>query len=59
MVAGATHLVTGASSTATDDSVCFPGEFSVMVNAFARSQVLNFRSLAYVIDCYGELHPLH
>jgi hypothetical protein len=29
-----------------------------MTNAFASSQVLNFGSLAYVVDCYDELHPL-
>jgi hypothetical protein len=59
MVVGATHLVTRASSTAIDGSVYFPGEFSVMVDAFAPSQVLNFRSLAYVADYYDELRPLH
>jgi hypothetical protein len=29
-----------------------------MADAFAPGQVLNFGSLAYVADCYGELHPL-
>jgi hypothetical protein len=30
-----------------------------MADAFTPSQVLNSRSLAYIVDCYGELHPLH
>jgi hypothetical protein len=59
MVAGATHHVTGASSTAPDDSVRFPDEFSVTADAYALGQVLNFGSLAYVVDYYGELHLLH
>jgi hypothetical protein len=29
-----------------------------MTNAFAPGQVLNFGSLAYVVDYYDELHPL-
>jgi hypothetical protein len=29
-----------------------------MTDAFAPGQVLNFGSLAYVVDCYDELHPL-
>ena len=28
-------------------------------SAFAPRQILNFGSLAYIADCYGELHPLH
>ena len=58
-VAGATRLVTGASGTALDGGVCFPGEFSIVAGAFAPGQVLNFGSLAYVTDCYSELRPLH
>jgi hypothetical protein len=30
-----------------------------MVGAFALGQVLNFGSLAYIANCYGELHQLH
>jgi hypothetical protein len=30
-----------------------------MASAFALGQVLNFGSLAYITDCYCELHPLH
>ena len=48
-----------ASNTTLDGSVCFLGEFSITVGAFALGQVLNFGSLAYVADCYGELRPLH
>jgi hypothetical protein len=58
-VAGATHHVTGASGTAPDDGVRFLGEFSVTAGACASGQVLNFGSLAYVADYYGELHLLH
>jgi hypothetical protein len=58
-VAGATHLIAEASGTAPDGGVRFPGEFTVMGGAFALGQVFNFRSLAYVADCYGELCPLH
>ena len=59
MVAGATRLITGASDTALDGGVRFLGEFSIMAGAFASGQALNFGSLAYIIDCYGELRPLH
>ena len=59
MVAGATRLIAGASDTAPDGGVRFPGEFSVIVGAFALVQVPNFGSLAYVADYYGELRPLH
>ena len=52
---GATCLVAGASNTALDGGVRFPGEFSITVGAFALGQVLNFGSLAYIADCYGEL----
>jgi hypothetical protein len=58
-VAEATRLIAGASGTALDGGVCFPGEFSVTANAFAPGQVLNFGSLAYVADYYGELCALH
>jgi hypothetical protein len=58
-VAGATRLVAGASGTPPDGGVRFPGEFSATADAFTPSQVLNFGSLAYVADCYDELHPLH
>ena len=34
-VAGATRLVVGASGTALDGGVCFPGELSIMAGAFA------------------------
>jgi hypothetical protein len=51
--------VAGASGATPDDGVRFPGEFSIMAGAFAPGQVLNFGSLAYVADCYGELRPLH
>jgi hypothetical protein len=59
MVAGATCLVIGASGTTLDGGVYFRSEFSVMASAFAPGQVLNFGSLSYVIDYYGELRPLH
>jgi hypothetical protein len=59
MVAGATRLVTEASGHAPDGGVHFPGEFSVVDDAFTLGQVLNFGSLAYITDYYSELHPLH
>jgi hypothetical protein len=58
-VAGGTRLVAGASGIAPDDYVRFPGEFFITTSTFALVQVLNFGSLAYVADCYGELRPLH
>ena len=58
-VVGATRLITRASGTAPNGGVCFPGEFSVVAGTFAPGQVLNFGSLAYIADCYGELHSLH
>ena len=58
-MAGATRLVTGTGGTALDGGVRFPGELFVMADAFAPSLVLNFGTLAYVADCYGELCPLH
>ena len=30
-----------------------------MADAFALGQVLNFGTLAYIADCYGELRLLH
>jgi hypothetical protein len=57
-VAKATRLVARASGAAPDGGVRFPDEFS-MANTFARGQVLNFGSLTYIADCYGELHPFH
>ena len=59
MVARAIHLIIGASDIALDGGVRFSREFSVMVSAFAPGQVLNFGSLAYITDCYGELHLHH
>ena len=59
MVAKATHLVAEVSGTTPDGGVCFPDELSIVVGAFALGQVLNFGSLAYITDCYSELHPLH
>ena len=35
MVVGATRLIAGASGTAQDSGVRFPGEFSIMIDAFA------------------------
>ena len=49
----------GASGTALDGGVRFPDEFSITADAFVLGQVLNFGSLAYVTDCYDELHLLH
>ena len=57
-MAGATRLIAGASGATPDGGVRFPGEFSIMVSAFALGQVLNFGSLAYIAYCYGEFHPL-
>ena len=57
-VAGASHLVTGASSTTLDGSVRFLGKFFITTGAFALGQVLNFASLAYGTNSYGELRPL-
>jgi hypothetical protein len=50
------HLAIGGG-TAPDNGV-LPDEFSVVAGTFAPSQVLNFGSLAYVVDYYGELYPL-
>ena len=58
-VAGATRLVARAGGTAPDSGVRFPDELSVTADAFAPGQVLNFGTLAYVADYYGELCPLH
>ena len=54
-MARATSLITGASSTTLDGSVRFPGEFFIIADTFALGQVLNFGTLTYVADCYGEL----
>ena len=32
-------------------------EVIIAVGAFVLGQVLNFGSLVYVIDCYGQIHP--
>ena len=58
-VAGATCLIAGASGTTPNGGVRFPFEFSIMVGSFALGQVLNFGSLVYVADYYGEPLPLH
>jgi hypothetical protein len=55
MVAEATRLIAGASTTAPNGGVCFPSEFFITANAFPSGHVLNFRSLAYIADYYGEL----
>jgi hypothetical protein len=34
------------------------GATRLVTGAGGASQVLNFGSLAYVANCYGELHPL-
>ena len=57
-MAGATHLVTEVSGTNPYCGVHFRDEFFVMAGAFILGQVLNFVSLAYVTNCYGEVHPL-
>jgi hypothetical protein len=58
-VAGATHFIAEASDAAPDGGVRFLGESSVVAGAFSLGQGLNFESLAYIADCYGELRPLH
>ena len=58
MVAEATRLTTGASGVAPNGGVRLPSEFSIMADAFAPGQVLNFGSQAYIVDCYGELRSL-
>jgi hypothetical protein len=57
-VAGATRLITGASGAVLDSNVRFPGEFFTTAGAFALGQILNFGSLAYIVDCYDELCSL-
>jgi hypothetical protein len=57
-VAEATRLVAGASGATLDGGVRFPDEFSVTSSAFVLGQVLNFGTMAYIADCYGELCPL-
>ena len=59
MVVGTTCLISGVSGATLDSGVRFPGEFSITAGAFALGQVLNFGSLAYIADYYGELCPLH
>jgi hypothetical protein len=56
-VARVTRLVAGAGGTAPNDGVLLLNEFTT-VGALAPRQVLNFGSLAYVADCYGELRSL-
>jgi hypothetical protein len=58
-VARATRLVARASSTTPDGDVRFPSEFFIIAGAFTLGQVLNFGSLAYITDSYGELCPLN
>ena len=58
-MAGATRLITRASSTAPDGGVRFPNEFFITASSFGPGQVLNFGTLAYVIDCYSELRSLN
>jgi hypothetical protein len=58
MVAGATCLVARASGATIDGGIRFLGEFFITANAFALGQVLNFGSVAYIPDYYGELCPL-
>ena len=58
MVDGATCLIAGASGTASDGGVRFPGEFFITANAFALGHVLNFWTLAYIANYYGELCQL-
>jgi hypothetical protein len=57
-VAGATHLIAEANGTTPDGGVRFPSKFFITAGAFALGQVLNFWSLAYVAEYYGELRPL-
>jgi len=59
MMARATCLIAGVGGTTSDGGVYFPSKLSIMADAFAPSQVLNFGTLAYVADCYNELHLLH
>ena len=58
-VAGATRLIAEASGVALDGVVRFSGAFAITAGAFALGQVLNFGSLAYIVDCNSELRPLH
>jgi hypothetical protein len=58
MVARATCLIAKSKQHCPDGSIHFPDEFSITVGTFALGQVLNFRSLAYVTDCYDKLHLL-
>jgi hypothetical protein len=47
------------SGVALDSGIHFPSGFFIIVSAFALGQVLNFGSQAYILNCYGELHPLN
>jgi hypothetical protein len=58
-MAGATWLIARASSATLDGGVCFLDEFFVTADAFALGQVLNFGSMTYFTDYYGELCPLN
>ena len=58
-MAGATHVITGASGTTLDGGVHFPSKFFIIADAFALGHVLNFEFLAYIADCYGKLRLLN
>jgi len=58
MVARATCLFVIVSGTALDGGIHFPDMFLITVNASTLDHVLNFGSLAYIADCYGEIHSL-
>ena len=58
-MAKTTCLIARASDTALDGDACFPSEFFITTGAFALGQVLNFGSLAYIIDYHGELCSLN
>ena len=58
MVVGATRLVAEAGGAAPEGGVYFSGKIVVAAGAFVLGKVINFGSLDYVGDCYGELHPL-
>jgi hypothetical protein len=58
-VVRATCLIAKVSGATLDSGVRFPHEFFIIAGAFALGQVLNFGSLAYVTECYGELRPLN
>jgi hypothetical protein len=58
MMARATHLVVRVGSAALQGGFHFSDEVIISIGAFVLGQVLNFGSLAYVADYYGELQPL-